>query len=195
MSNWRQALRRFAKEVLDVRDLVDPFGVRPEHRLAEDAIPSDAQGRRDDRAYTRPIEHYRHLYEAFLASKRRRLTPREANLAWRQRVHGAQGLAARGAAAIPYALELLRGSDPDGREDGADILTRVGAADTSVDALLDALAAETDDVARTSLFDALGHTRSKRAAVALETVIANPTTDAEHRETAARSLRRIRESR
>lgn len=131
MSNWRQALRRFAREVLDVRDLIDPFGVRPEHRLAEDAIPSDAQGRRDDRAYTRPIEHYRHLYEA----------------------------------------------------------------DTSVDALLDALAAETDDVARTSLLDALGHTRSKRAAAALETVIANPTTDAEHRETAARSLRRIRESR
>ena len=97
MSDWRQALRRFAKEVLDVRDLIDPFGLRP--------------------------------------------------------------------------------------------------AGTSVDPLLEALAAETDDVARTSLLEALGHTRSQRATTALAAVIADPTTDAEHRETAARSLRHVQEAR
>ena len=161
-------------------------------RMKEDRIPVSDKGRPDAQYYTEPVAYYQQMYEEFLASSQRRLSARESNYAWRQRVHGMYGLMARGSLALPFTLQLLQHRNPDAREDGATILQHVGAAPGSIDALLAALQTESDDVARTALIEALGKSSSPRALEALEQLVARADIDLDTREAIDRSIKRLR---
>lgn len=118
--------------------------------MAQDA-ERYADGRPHLPEYAESLAYYQAMYGAFLASGAQRLSKRDSDPAWRQRVHATYGLIARGAESIPYALRLLRDANPDAREDAATILLEVGPAPRAVDALLEALAAERDPVTLTAI--------------------------------------------
>ena len=159
--------------------------------MKEDRIPTDAMGRPDLAHYTEPVRYYEQMFETYLASFGRRLTPDESRLAWKQHVHASWGLRARGSEAIPYAMRLLRHSAPEAREVGAGVLEDVGGAPGAADALLAALQAEDDDVARTAIVEALGKTASPAALDALQRLRRESTRDADLLEAIDRSIARL----
>ena len=161
--------------------------------LKEDSIPVDELGRPELAHYTDSVEYYAELYEKFLAFLRREWpwVTQETSLPFSSRVHATWGLIAKGGAAVPYALKLLRHSEPDARADGAMILGAVGKDESVVVEILARLAVESDTVARDSLISTLGAMRSRRAIPVLAAIIRDETDDGDTRFTAVESLGRV----
>ena len=136
--------------------------------LKEDAYPVDPKGRPDLTRYADPLEHYLLLYEQYLGALGGRKGPGyEIDLAFRRRAHATWGLIAKGIAAVPHALAMLKRREREAREDGAAILAALGQQHTVVSALLQALEAEDQSEPKDSMILALGQMRSKEALPAL----------------------------
>jgi hypothetical protein len=160
--------------------------------LKEDRFPKDEKGRPDLSRYTDSADYYVAMHQQYLDAVNGAFgRDYDANLAFRRRAHAAWGLIARGAAAIPHAVAMLRSKDADAREDGAAILAEVGKDSSAVEHVLQALASETDIAARDSLILALGALKSRVAIPVLADVIRNEATDGDTRWTAVESLGRI----
>lgn len=158
-------------------------------KLKEDAYPVDARGRPDLAFYSDPLEHYLLLYEQHLGALAGRKGPgHEIDLAFRRRVHATWGLIAKGPAAVPHALAMLKRREPEAREDGAAILAALGRQDGVVLALLSALDAEAESEPKDSVILALGHMRAKKAIPALARIIQDPSADRDTRWTAVEAL-------
>lgn len=158
-------------------------------RLKEDSYPVDASGRPDLCYYKDSLDYYIQMYEQHLgALQGTKGAGYEIDLSFSRRVHATWGLIAKGVVAAPYALRLLRHSEPAGREDGAAILSELGKDDSVVDKLLDTLRAETDTTARDSLILAVGRLKSRKAIPVLAAIIRDETADGDTRWTAVESL-------
>ena len=162
-------------------------------RLKEDEYPVDQRGRPDLRHYTNSLDYYVGMYQQHLDTLEGRQTGEgyEVELSFSRRVHATWGLIARGVEAIPYALGLLRRSEPEAREDGASILAEIGKDDGAVTELLESLKSETDRTARDSLIAALGRLKARKAIPALAAIIRDSAEDGDTRWTAVESLGRI----
>lgn len=147
--------------------------------------PKKASGKPDLRRYTEPVEHYMAMYDRYLAGE---VDPK---LAFTSRVQATWGLIAKGAAAIPYAVQMLRHRDGDAREDGAAILAELGKQTQVVDVLLDALEDEVESQARDSMIQALGRMRARKAIPILRETILSERTDGDTRYMAIEALGRI----
>lgn len=157
--------------------------------LKEDNYPVDARGRPDLRCYTDLLEYYIQMYEQHLgALQGKKGVGYEIELAFTRRVHAMWGLIAKGAAAAPYALSLLRHSEPEAREDGPAILAELGKDEGVVDLLLESLKAETDATAKDSLILAVGRLKSRKVIPVLAAIIRDEAVDADTRWTAVESL-------
>ena len=160
--------------------------------LKEDAYPVDPKGRPDLTRYADPLEHYLLLYEQYLGALGGRRGPGyEIDLAFRRRAHATWGLIAKGIAAVPHALAMLKRREREAREDGAAILAALGQQHTVVSALLQALEAEDQSEPKDSMILALGQMRSKEALPALARIIRNRSVDGDTRWTAVEALGRI----
>jgi hypothetical protein len=161
-------------------------------KLKEQDYPVAENGKPDLSRYSDPVEHYLELYERYLGTIGGRSgSGYEQELAFARRVHATWGLIAKGAAAVPHALLMLRHAERDAREDGAAILAELGARAEIVDGLLDALEAETSSEPRDSIIAALGQMRSQRAIPALAAIVRAESTDGDTRWTAVEALGRI----
>lgn len=160
--------------------------------LKESAYAVDASGAPDLRRYTDPLEYYIEMYERHLGAIEGKQGPGyEIELAHSRRVHATWGLIAKGNAAVPYALGLLRRPEPEAREDGASVLSALGRDDGVVDKLLEGLNSETDVTARDSLICALGRLKSRKAIPALAAIVRDENADGDTRWTAVESLGQI----
>jgi HEAT repeat protein len=111
--------------------------------------------------------------------------------AFERRVEATWGLIGCGADAIPYAIDMLKSSDAEIREDAGGILGALGREPEVVDAVIAALQSETDCQARDSLVVALGELGDRRAISHLASLIRSEDTDGDTRFTAAQSLGRL----
>ena len=119
------------------------------------------------------------------------LTPENARLLFRKRVHGTYGLMVKGSDAIPYLLKLLQNSNPDAREDASFLLGELEKRDDIAELLVEHMKEEADVVARSAMIDALGKLRYEPAIPALAHVILSETIDDDTRSDAADSLAKI----
>ena len=158
----------------------------------DNRTPDGIKRKRNPFRYTKSVDYYVTMYQRYLdvisgTSKRKY----DIRMAFRRRVSACQGLVAKGTDAIPYALAMLRSKEADAREDGAAILGEIGQDGNIVDQVLQALASETDVIARDSLILALGELKSKAAIPVLADLIRNDATDGDTRWTAVESLGKI----
>jgi hypothetical protein len=169
------------------------LGLLPkQERLKEDNYPRDKSGKPDLSHYTEPLEYYVEMYEQFLSEfLGPRLPQEQLRLALNRRANGQWGLIAKGPAAIPYALKLLKHREPEPREDGAAILGWIGSETSTAGSLLAALATETETIARDTIIGTLGTLRSRKAIPAMATIIRDTTMDSDTRWTAMESLGEI----
>ena len=161
--------------------------------LKEESYPEDKNGPRGkpDLSYYRDsLEYYKQMYEQSLDSLEGRRTGvgYEVELQFKRRVHAQWGLIAKGAEAAPYALSLLKRSEPEAREDGAAILAELGTDNGVVDALLESLKSETELEARDSMIITLGSLKSRKAIPALAGIIRDEVENHDTRWTAVESL-------
>lgn len=155
----------------------------------EDSYPVDTRGKPDLRYYRDGLEYYIEMYERHLDTLRGRTGHGyEPELSFKRRVNGQWGLIANGAASIPYALALLKCSEPEGREDGAAILSELGRDDIVVEALLRSLETEIDVTTRDTVVLALGRMRNRTAIPHLARIIRNELEDGDTRWTAVEGL-------
>jgi HEAT repeat protein len=101
------------------------------------------------------------------------------------------GLISKGAAAAPYAVELLGRSVPEAREDGAAILAELGRDEAAVDQLVGCLETETDTIARDSIILALGRLKNRKALGSLAAIVQDASADGDTRWLAIESLGRV----
>jgi hypothetical protein len=169
------------------------LGLTPaKSKLKEDGFPRDAMGKPDLSCYTESLDYYIQMHQQYLASlDNSELSPKERNLAWSRRAHGQWGLIAKRSDAIDYALSLLRGKQPEAREDGAAILAAVSRDESVLDNLIVALKQETDITAKDTIVGALGKLKSRRAVPALVAIIRNTQEDFDSRLVAVESLSEI----
>jgi len=161
-------------------------------KLKEQDYPVDENGKPDLTFYTDPLEHYIELYNRYLETLSGRTGPGyEQELAFARRVHAVWGLIAKGDAALPEAVKMLRHTERDAREDGAAILAELGTRAELVDALLEALKTESALQPLDSIVLALGRMRNKRAIPALAELIRADATDGDTRWTAVEALGHI----
>lgn len=153
--------------------------------------PLNEQRIPEPRFFTKSAEYYAQMLHAAVSLYDNSPCKGDAALIYACYVHADWGLIYSGAAAIPYALEMLKSSVPEAREAGAGILAALGKDDAVVEALLASLATETDTTARDTLILALGQLRNRKAISALAAIIKDPTADGDTRHTAAESLGRI----
>ena len=156
--------------------------------MKENNIPVDATGQPDLSYYTEPAAYYADMINQSLRATHVR--GYDAKLEFARLVHGSWGLIAKGADAIPYAVELLRSTEAQGREQGAAVLARVGK-DEVVSQLLTTLASEKDRQTMDGIVIALGAIRNRKAIPALAELIENEATDGDTRWTAVESLGQI----
>ena len=147
-------------------------------------------GKPDLAQYNEPLSHYKRQYEDAIAVLNAAQTG-DATEAYRQRVEATWGLIAKGADAIPFALEMLKSKYADAREDAGGILGELGGDETVVTDLLAQLERESDNQARDSIILALGQLRSRKAIPTLHAIISNTEEDGDTRCTAIESLGRI----
>lgn len=161
-------------------------------KLKEEKFPRDAMGRPDLSYYTDPLTYYVEMHQQSLASLDGPKQSREdAELDYRRRVQAQWGLIAKGSASIAYALSLLKGKQPEAREDGASILAELGSNESVVNDLIAALESETDTVARDTIVGTLGQIKSRKAVPVLTTMIRDERENYDSRLNAVESLGRI----
>lgn len=161
--------------------------------MKEDKYPEDKNGPRgkpDLTYYRDSLSYYIQMYEKFLDSVEGRKTGQgyEVELQFKRRVHALWGLIAKGAEAAPYALSLLRRSEPEAREDGSSILAELGKDNGVIDAMLESLKSETEIEARDSMIITLGSLKNRKAIPALAAIIRDGGQDHDTRWTAVESL-------
>lgn len=157
--------------------------------LKEASYPLDERGQPDLRFYTDSLDYYMQMYELHLGALQGKQGPGyEIELSYSRGVHATWGLIAKGAAAAPYALNLLERPVPEAREDGAAILAELGQDQAVVDKLIETLNAESDITARDSIVLALGRLKNKRAIPWLAAIIRDAAADGDTKSTAVESL-------
>jgi hypothetical protein len=115
----------------------------------------------------------------------------ELNVEYSRRVDSQWALGLSGAAAVPYALDMLKARDSTVREDGAGVLAMLGEQEEVVSALLETLSTETDLQVIDTVVYALGEMRAKAALPAIAQLVRNSETDGDTRWGAASALGRI----
>ena len=140
--------------------------------------------------YNQSLRHYTSQYEDAIAVLNSAQLG-DATEAYHQRVEATWGLIAKGSAAIPFALEMLKSKYADTREDAGGILGELGGDESVVTDLLAQLEQESDNQARDSIILALGQLRSRAAIPTLHAIISNTEEDGDTRWTAIESLGRI----
>ena len=153
--------------------------------------PLTEQRTPERRFFTKPAAYYAQMHHDAISLYDNSPAKGDAALIYACQVHADWGLIYSGAAAVPFALEMLKSSVPEAREAGAGILAAVGKDDAVIETILASLADETDDVARDSFILALGQLRSRKAIPALAAIIKDATADGDTRHTAVESLGRI----
>lgn len=146
--------------------------------------PKQPHGVPDLRQFTESAAYYFEFYK----QRRRDLDKGDVESSWNKRTLGQWGLIAKGAAAVPYAMQMLKSSDPDEREDAGGILGWLGGDDSVVDAVLAAAEVESDRTAKDSLVATLGELGSKRAIPFLRRVLTDDDEDPDTADLAAHSL-------
>lgn len=117
-----------------------------------------------------------------------------ASVAYNRIVNSGWGLIARGSAALPYAVKLVRSSDRDHREAATNVFCGLRDPERSPDIVSEIVAAlesEDDRLVIDCLLGALGHLRSREAMPILARFILLPTEDHDTRFEAAMSLGKI----
>lgn len=104
-------------------------------------------------------------------------------------------LSARGVESVPYALEMLKSTDLEEREDARGILGRIGGDDRVIEALTDALEGATDSESVENLTIALGATGNLNATPVLVRILRHPETDEVIKSWAMESIGRIAQRR
>jgi hypothetical protein len=165
------------------------FGGTTKVALKEARIPVDSRGRPDLSRYTDSAHYYAAMHRQYLDAAR--TSEYDGELEFRRRVHATWGLIAKGAAAVPYAVAMLKSEEADAREDGAAILAEIGKDAEVGRQVLEALASETDPLARDSLIQALGALKDRAAIPVLAELIRSRDTDDDTRWTAVESLGRL----
>jgi len=174
---WVRSLSRSIVRRLSRRQ---PEPVEPEApilgRYRDEALntPMNEQRISERRYFTKSAEYYAQMHHAAVSLYDNSPSKGDAGLIYACQVHAEWGLIYSGAAAIPYAVEMLKSSVPEAREGGAGILGAVGKDDAVVQALLASLATETDTTARDTLILALGELRNRNAIPALAAIIKDP---------------------
>jgi hypothetical protein len=142
-------------------------------------------------AFTKSPEYYAQMLRDAVSLYDNSPAKGDAALIYACQVHADWGLIYAGAAAVPYALEMLKSSVPEARETGASVLGFVGKDDAVVEKLLTSLAKEKETVARDSLILALGELRNRKAIPALAAIIKDTNGDGDTRHLACDSLGQI----
>jgi HEAT repeat protein len=135
-----------------------------------------------------PEDWFRLHASAFADLDARRI---DATEGFERRVEATWGLIGCGVDAIPYALEMLKSSDAEIREDAGGVLGALGREPEVVEAVIAALRSETDDQARDSFVIALGELGDRRAVPHLASLIRSEDADGDTRFTAALGLGRL----
>jgi HEAT repeat protein len=157
--------------------------------LKEANYPLDARGVPELRYFTDSLDYYIQMYEQHLGTLQgKKGVGFEPELAFSRRSYAMWGLISKGAAAAPYALSLLRHSEPEAREDGPAILAEIGKDERVVDQLIASLESETDRTATDSLILALGRLKNRKAIPVLAAIIRDEAQDADTSWTAVESL-------
>lgn len=125
------------------------------------------------------------------ATKRRNVLWRGSSKAYGIRVLCTWAIGAKGPEGVPFALELLRSSDSERREDATSVFLGIGKAHGVANALVERLRSETDTQARDGIIVALGRIRAREAIPALAAVLRDPAADGDTRSSVVDSLGQI----
>lgn len=182
----------------------EPAPVLGRYRTEALKTPMTPERIPDPKFMTKPAAYYAEMHRTAVALYDRTPAPAkgDALLIYACQVHAQWGLIYSGEKAVPYALEMLKSSVPEAREDGAAILGAVGKCDSAVDALLGAFQAE---LARTngarpgvvpleplgSLVIALGRMKNRKVIPALASILQNPEADGDTRWITMESLGKL----
>src|SRR4051812_30213243 len=142
-------------------------------------------------AFTKPAEYYAQMLHTAVSLYDNSPAKGDAALIYACQVHAEWGLIYSGAAAIPFALEMLKSRVAEARETGAGILGAIGKDEAVVERLVASLASEVDTTARDSLIVALGELRNRKAIPALASIVKDVKADGDTRHLAACVLGRI----
>ena len=138
--------------------------------------------------YNKPLSHYVRLYDEYLTSLKQK---GESVWTYRKRVDAIWGLIAKGAEALPYALQMLINDTPEAREDAGGILAELGKVEGVLEAILERIEQEHDQQALASLVLTVGAFRDSRAIPKLAALIRSPDTNGDTQWTAIESLGKI----
>jgi hypothetical protein len=139
-------------------------------------------------AFTKSPEHYAEMLHTAVSLFDNTPSKGDAALIYECRVHAEWGLIYSGAAAIPFAIDMLKSRVAEAREAGAGILGAIGKDERVVQSLLESLGGEVEAVTRDSIILALGQLRNRKAIPALASIIKDANADGNTRHTAADSL-------
>jgi len=117
------------------------------------------------------------------------------SLLYEHRARARWALATRGVESIPFALEMLRSSEQDERDDARRLFNRMGEDEQVLGALIVALEKSEEPDEIESLTVALGATGNPKAAPSLVRVLRHPGIHDQTRSSAIKSLGRIAERR
>lgn len=157
--------------------------------MKENDYPVASDGQPDLSYYTDSPDYYAAMHARALRDLDDRSV--DSRLTFARQVHACWGLIANGAASIPFALEMLKSSESEAREDGAAVLAEVGRDQSVVQNLLDTLRSEEDAQARDGIVLALGTIRSKAAMPALVRIVEDESADGDTRWCAVEALGKI----
>lgn len=141
--------------------------------------------------FTKSPEYYAEMLHTAVSLYDNSPSKGDAALIYACQVHAEWGLIYSGAAAIPFALEMLKSPVAEARETGAGILGAVGRDEKVVESLIASLGSEVETVPRDSLIVALGQLRNRKAIPALASIIKDANADGDTRNVAAVSLGQI----
>jgi hypothetical protein len=143
------------------------------------------------KAFTKPAAYYAEMLRTAVSLYDSSASKGDASLIYACQVHAEWGLIYSGAAAIPFAIEMLKSPVPEGREVAAGVLGALGKNEGVVETLLEALANERETVTGDSLVLAVGQLRNRKAIPALASIIRDANADGDTRHLAADSLGQI----
>ena len=157
--------------------------------MKENSYPVDERGKPNLSYYSDPPEYYAEMHAQAMRDARDRTT--DSAQAFGRRVHACWGLIAKGPDGVAIALDMLRSSDSEAREDAAGILAEVGRDEAVVGQLLQSLNSDSDVQARDGIIQALGAMRSRAALPELVKLVEDEATDGDTRWTAIEALGKV----
>ena len=205
-SRWltRKILSRFEKPKVEGQPEGPPADAPVLGRYWEEAFGKPLNETRipEKGDFNQPVEYYAKMYNAAVSLYDNSPSKGDGSLLYGCQVHAEWGMIYAGAAAVPYALEMLKSPVPEARESGASILATVGREESVIDALLAAFEeeyegnaagdAEKENVqALDSMIEALGKMKNRKAIPALAKVVRNSAMDNDSRWLAMQNLGRL----